>query len=140
MQRTYREFYPHQNFAHLAQTVEQYFSEQTPLWWVEVEESRNLSQRQRQAMACLWLGSAVDQIQGDRHTQIFLLYVAPEYRRRGIGSALMLHTEDWAKAQGQQQIGLHVFQSNQLALAFYQSLGYETQARWMIKPLISQAN
>jgi len=140
MQQTYQELCPGQSFAHLADTVEQYFSDQTPVWWVEVEERSNVNQRQRQVLACLWLGSVVDQIRGDRHTQIFLLYVAPEYRRQGIGSTLMHHAEAWARAQGEHQIGLHVFQSNQLALDFYQGLGYETQAHWMIKPLVCQTD
>ena len=35
MQRTYQELVPEQDFSHLAQTVEQYFSRETPLWWVE---------------------------------------------------------------------------------------------------------
>jgi len=137
MQRTYQELYPDQNFAHLAETVEQYFSEQTPLWWVE--ESKTVDQRPRQTVACLWLGSAVDQVRGDRHSHIFLLYVAPEYRRRGIGSALMQHTENWARVQGEHQIGLHVLQANTSALAFYHGLGYETQALWMVKLLVSPA-
>ena len=35
MQLTYQELFPGQNFSHLAQTVEQYFSPETPLWWVD---------------------------------------------------------------------------------------------------------
>ena len=35
MQLTYQELFPGQDFSHLAQTVEQYFSPETPLWWVE---------------------------------------------------------------------------------------------------------
>ena len=34
MQRTYQEQFPDQNFSHLAHTVEQYFSRNTPIWWV----------------------------------------------------------------------------------------------------------
>lgn len=43
IQRTYQELFPQQKeFAHLAITVEQYFSQDTPLWWVDFshEESR----------------------------------------------------------------------------------------------------
>lgn len=133
MQRTYQELCPGRNFDHLAQTVEQYFSEQTPYWWVQVEFSS--TNRLAQAVACLWLGHAVDQVRGDRHTHIFLLYVAPEHRRHGIGSALVHYTEEWARARGEQQIGLQVFQFNHTALAFYRSLGYQPQALWMVKPL-----
>lgn len=136
MQRTYQELLPDQDFAHLAQTVEQYFSNQTPLWWVELENSSGIGQAV-QRVACLWLGNAVDQVSGDRHTHIFLLYVDPDHRHQGIGSALMHRAETWAKARGDRQIGLQVFQSNQPALTFYQSLGYQAQAFWMVKPLDS---
>ena len=86
-------------------------------------------------MGCIWLGNAIDQVRGDRHAHIFLLYVMPEHRRRGIGSELMRHAEDWARARGDRQIGLQVFQSNQPALALYHQLGYQTQSLWMVKSL-----
>ncbi len=76
---------------------------------------------------------------GDRHAHIFLLYVAPAHRRRGIGRALMQQAEVWARAQGDRQIGLQVFQSNQAALQLYRSLGFETQSLWMAKPLPPQS-
>ncbi len=139
MQRTYQEVCPTRRSDHLQQTVEQYLSDQTPLWWVE-EETGSSDQNSSQGVGCLWLGSAVDQLRGDRHTHVFLLYVAPEHRRRGIGSALMHQAEQWAKARGERQIGLQVFQINQLALAFYQDLGYDTQAYWMVKPITAGAS
>ena len=144
LQLSYKELFPDQeDFSHLAETVKRYFSRETPLWWVEssdgavptdspvVSSSPSLSQ----PVACLWLGNTVDQVKGDRHAHIFLLYVMPEHRRKGIGSALMRHAEDWARARGDRQIGLQVFQSNQPALSLYHQLGYETQSFWMLKPL-----
>lgn len=127
MQRTYREFHPEQPLAHLAQTVEQYLSMDTPLWWVETPS--------RQAIACLWMGSAIDQISGDRQAYILLLYVSPEHRQRGIGKALMRHAETWVKSRGDRQIGLQVFEANQPALNLYRQLGYEVQSLWMVKRL-----
>ncbi|MGI2905372.1 hypothetical protein AABK37_18840, partial [Hassallia sp. VBCCA 56010] len=35
MQRTYQDMFPGEDFSHLARTVEQYFSSETPLWWVD---------------------------------------------------------------------------------------------------------
>lgn len=137
MQRTYQEIAPGHSFEHLAQTVEQYFSTDTPVWWVEppliaaAEGRPSVSQ----PIACLWLGSAIDQVRGDRHAHIFLLYVAPEHRRRGVGAALMRQAEVWALERGDRQIGLHVFQSNQPALNLYAKLGYSPQSVWMVKPL-----
>ncbi len=133
MQLTYLELHPQGDFSHLAQTVEQYFASSTPLWWVE-----ETSPSQKVPVGCLWLGSAIDQVRGTRHAHIFLLYVAPEHRRRGIGSALMQQAETWAKDMGDRQIGLQVFLSNQPALNLYRKLGYETQSLWMLKPLKPQ--
>ncbi|MBH8572187.1 GNAT family N-acetyltransferase [Nostocaceae cyanobacterium CENA369] len=159
MQRSYQYLFPDQDFAHLARTVEQYFSRDTPLWWVELERAgeedtatqgrgdagnlfQTLSASPRlplsassSPVACLWVGNAIDQVQGDRHAHIFLLYVEPEHRRRGIGTALLRYLENWATQRGDRQIGLQVFQSNQAALNLYNQLGYQTQSLWMVKSL-----
>ena len=88
-----------------------------------------------QPIACLWMGNAVDQVSGDRYAHIFLLYVSPEYRRRGIAKALMNQAQDWAIARGDRQIGLQVFPHNKPALTLYQSLGFHTHSLLMLKPL-----
>jgi len=138
IQLAYRELFPQQeDFSHLVQTVNQYLSRETPLWWVDTDpvEVPGNSSVGRQPVGCIWLGNAIDQVRGDRHAHIFLLYVMPEHRRRGMGSKLMRHAEDWARARGDRQIGLQVFQSNQPALALYHQLGYQTQSLWMVKSL-----
>jgi ribosomal protein S18 acetylase RimI-like enzyme len=129
MRRTYQELHPDQNFAHLAHTVEQYLSKETPLWWVDLAECATVP------IACLWLGNAINQVNGDRHAYIFLLYVQPEHRRRGLGSALVRLAETWAIERGDRQIGLQVFANNQPALNLYTKLGYQTQSLLLIKPL-----
>lgn len=140
MQRTYQEVEEADGYTHLAQTVEQYLSGETPLWWVIPAtqgggEGLITAHRSQSPIACLWLGSAIDQVHGARHTHVFLLYVLPEHRRRGIGTALMLHAEAWATARGDRQIGLQVFQTNQVALNLYKGLGFQTQSLWMVKSL-----
>ena len=146
MQRTYQDMFPQHDFAHLARTVEQYLSRDTPLWWVdkEVGESPHIDSPLppcppapllSSPVACLWVGNAIDQVQGDRHAHIFILYVVPEHRRRGIGTALMRYLENWATQRGDRQIGLQVFQSNQPAVNLYNHLGYQTQSLWMVKSL-----
>ncbi|MCX7597108.1 MAG: GNAT family N-acetyltransferase, partial [Fischerella sp.] len=142
MQLTYQEIFPSRDFSHLARTVEQYFSSQTPLWWVEEEPEvgktkggENAELSSPHPLACLWIGNAIDQVTGDRHAHILLLYVVPEHRRRGIGTALIQYAEDWAKKRGDRQIGLQVFQSNPAALSLYDHLGYQTQSLWMVKSL-----
>ncbi|XHX78143.1 MAG: GNAT family N-acetyltransferase [Stenomitos frigidus ULC029] len=142
MQRTYQEMKASDGYAHLAQTVDQYLSRETPLWWVVSASELGTDtlpnpglNRSQQPIACLWLGTAIDQLQGDRHAHIFLLYVLPEHRRKGIGTALMLEAEAWATARGDRQIGLQVFQSNHAALSLYSTLGFQVQSVWMVKPL-----
>lgn len=135
MHLTYQEFYPGRDFSHLAQTVEQYLSKDTPLWWVEFLDEEAGSGKSAKAIASLWLGNAVDQLKGSRHTHIFLLYVAREHRRQGIGTALMHHAEDWARARSDRQISLQVFLSNQPAVNLYHQLGYQTESLLMVKLL-----
>jgi ribosomal protein S18 acetylase RimI-like enzyme len=155
MHRTYRELYPDRELGHLAQTVEQYFSNQTPLWWVECLKNdpdreeilpasppaylypQSAAQNLKSVVGCLWLGNAIDQTTGERHAHIFLLYVAPEHRRLGIGASLVIHAENWARTRGDRQIGLQVFLSNQPALNLYQKLGYQSHSIWMLKSLES---
>jgi GNAT superfamily N-acetyltransferase len=156
MQRTYQEQFPDQDFSHLAHTVEQYFCRDTPLWWVyeevgavgEVGEVGEKIPHQlpitdyQSPVACLWVGNAIDQVSGDRHPHIFLLYVIPEYRRKGIGKGLMAYVENWATQKrdvsgkpSYRQIGLQVFLSNTPALNLYHQLGYQEQSLWMVKSL-----
>ena len=137
LQLSYQEFFPEQSdFSHLAITVQQYLSKETPLWWVDAVNLPVANSGCHQPVACLWLGNAIDQVHGDRHAHVFLLYVMLEYRRQGIGSALMRYAESWAKARGDRQIGLQVFQSNHSAVRLYHQLGYQVQSLLMVKPLI----
>jgi ribosomal protein S18 acetylase RimI-like enzyme len=125
--RTYRELFPgQQDLSHLTDTVRHYFSPDTPLWIVDKADV---------AIACLWMGSAVDQVSGDRYGHIFLIYVDPAHRRQGIATRLIDRARDYAKARGQCQIGLQVFVSNENALTLYQRLGFQTRSLLLFKPL-----
>lgn len=128
MQATYLELRPQGKFAHLEATIAAYFSSETPLWLVETEGDAR-------RVGCLWVGNGVDQLRGDRYTHVLLLYVVPDHRRKGIGSALMAHAENWAQQRGDRQLGLQVFEANLGAVTLYGGLGYQTQSLFMIKPL-----
>ncbi|NEP43121.1 MAG: GNAT family N-acetyltransferase [Okeania sp. SIO2H7] len=128
--RTYKEIYPEKDFAHLAQTVEQYLSNKTPIWWVDFLEKVSVS-----PVGCLWAGNAFDQVGGDRQAHIFLLYVAPEHRRRGIGSTLVTIAENWGRERGDKQISLQVFTANKPAVNLYEKLGYQNRSVLMVKSL-----
>ncbi len=145
MQRTYQDLFPNEDFSHLEQTVKQYFSSDTPLWWVDFlsqedggDNGENSPSSPSSPIACLWVGNAIDQVHVNRHAHIFILYVVPEHRRRGIGKALMGYVENWAIQRGDRQIGLQVFQSNKPALNLYNQLGYQTQSLWMVKFLSAE--
>jgi len=131
MEQAYREQFPERDsFAHLEATAAAYFSAATPLWWLQrVETPASVA-------GCLWLGRATDQVSGERYTHIFLLYVRPDCRRQGLGTALWQQAQAWARAQGDRQLGLHVFADRPGARAFYQHHGCETQSLLMIKKLI----
>ncbi len=131
MRVTYQELYPQQqNYTHLELTVERYFSQETPLWFVTTrQENKSLK------VACLWLGMAIDQVTGIRHPNIFLIYVDPAYRRQGIGRELMERTAVWAKSQGHTQISLQVFTENQPAIDLYLKLGYQSRSISMFREI-----
>ncbi|MGL5080605.1 MAG: GNAT family N-acetyltransferase [Microcoleaceae cyanobacterium] len=161
MNRTYQELYPGRTFSHFSQTIEQHLSSQTPLWWTEsvvtrpevlgtIKEPDAALDYSKQKtgftspfralflnipIACLWLGNAIDQVEGDRIAYIFLLYVDPQHRRRGIGSALMQQAEYWARQRGDRKISLQVFSQNQPALNLYQKQGYQVQSLTLQKSL-----
>jgi ribosomal protein S18 acetylase RimI-like enzyme len=125
MRLTYAELFPAAQLGHLDRTVESYFSGDTPIWWIQHEMN--------DVIGCLWMGVAIEQSSGIRHAHVFLLYVKPQHRRRGIAKWLMSQAEDWAKHRGDRQIGLQVFTDNRAAIGLYESLGYQTQAVSMMK-------
>jgi len=70
-----------------------------------------------------------------RRAFIDSLAVGQQFRRRGIGRALMNQAHKWAMAKGAVDVELNVFEFNQPALTFYRALGYETSTRRMVRDL-----
>lgn len=142
MQRTHAEISPGQTLKHLAETVEQHLSKDTPLWWAypdSAEDSVAVDQSATQPVGCLWMGNAVDQRSGERHAFVLLLFVDPAHRRRGLASALLRQGEQWALQRGDRQLALQVLSTNQPALQLYQKLGYVPASVLMTKALDSTA-
>jgi ribosomal protein S18 acetylase RimI-like enzyme len=50
--------------------------------------------------------------------------VAPGWRGRGVGTALMGSLADWGRREGVRKLQLHVRAGNQGAIALYRRLGY----------------
>ncbi len=128
LRRAYRDLGA-QDGPHLAETVRRHLSSRSKLWWVLPYGSS------AEPVGCLWLSEAVDQRTGEDQAYVFLVYVAPEHRRRGIGTVLMQQAQQWASKNGYGSISLQVFESNQAALALYEKLGYVSQAIWLTKTL-----
>lgn len=129
MQQTYEELYPGNTYPHLQDVIHQYWSANTPYWLVSSQENT------QESVACLWLGTAVDQVTGDAYTHIFMLFVVPSFRRQGIGTALMHTAENWANQRGDQQLGLQVFTHAQPALSLYDRLDFQPRAILLMKDI-----
>lgn len=60
------------------------------------------------------------------------LYVTPAHRGQGIGKALLAHLAKIAVAEGCPRLEWDVLDWNAPAIAFYHSLGAQTQTEWRI--------
>ncbi len=61
------------------------------------------------------------------------LAVRGDARRRGVGTALMLAVEAWAKRKGIAHVRLDVFEFNAAARALYLRLGYKPVWTHLVK-------
>lgn len=136
MERAYQELGA-TSVSHIAPTVDQYFSGLSFLWWLDNDRVTAIPRVGFTAkpavttLGCLWLGQSVNQLTGALQAYVYLVYVAPEHRGQGLGRGLMAHAKKFAYAHGYGQISLQVFNSNDIALKLYASLGYKPQATWM---------
>jgi ribosomal protein S18 acetylase RimI-like enzyme len=63
------------------------------------------------------------------------IVVRSKYKKRGIGRMLMKGIEEWIKEKGASSIELNVYEFNEEAITFYESLGYKTFSRKLSKDL-----
>lgn len=63
------------------------------------------------------------------------LAVSPVVQRQGIGRALYMASVEWARQRAAASLELNVWEFNERALAFYQSLGMSTLNRTMTNDL-----
>ena len=74
------------------------------------------------------VGSAMAGFDGHRGW-VYYVAVHPDYRRRGIGTALMRHAEAALKEIGCPKLNLQIRADNHQVQAFYESLGYAVEDR-----------
>jgi ribosomal protein S18 acetylase RimI-like enzyme len=60
----------------------------------------------------------------DGHAFVFSVYVAPDFRGRGVADRLLDRVEEWARDEGNRALYLYVHQDNARAIAFYARRGY----------------
>jgi RimJ/RimL family protein N-acetyltransferase len=70
------------------------------------------------------LSIARDQHPASLHVADLGLMVASEYRRRGIGRALLEAAVEWGRGAGIRKLELHVFPWNDGAVALYEQFGF----------------
>lgn len=107
-------------------------------WRSASEERRYLRAIRRHAHAAVFVAEAADGIVGrlsitrdphpaSEHVADLGLMVRRGNRREGVGRALMLAAEQWARSVGVRKLELHVFPHNEPALGLYRRLGYQQE-------------
>jgi RimJ/RimL family protein N-acetyltransferase len=107
-------------------------------WRSVAEERRYLKAVQRHVDAAVYVVEDDGRIVGrlslsrdphpsSQHVADLGLMVAAEYRRRGIGRALLDEAVRWAQTSGVRKLELHVFPWNEPALNLYESFGFERE-------------
>lgn len=66
---------------------------------------------------------------------VYDLYLYPDYRGRGYGTAAMRLLEPILRDHGYRFVGLHVYDNNRPAMKLYSKLGYEPQSHVLRKKL-----
>jgi len=64
-----------------------------------------------------------------RHVASLGMMVAPAWRRRGAGSALMREAIAWARHAGVEKLELSVYPGNDAAIGLYRAFGFEEEGR-----------
>ena len=71
------------------------------------------------------MGRGSADLDDPRSAFLTAVYVAPDWRRKGLGSAVSEAVVDWARQHGFESIRLHVTDWNAAARRVYESLGFE---------------
>jgi ribosomal protein S18 acetylase RimI-like enzyme len=78
--------------------------------------------------ACGIVGSFLDANDATR-AQLVSMWTAPTYRQRGVGRQLVDEVVRWAHLQGARTMLLMVTSNNELAMRFYEKLGFARTGR-----------
>ena len=70
-----------------------------------------------------------------RYVLVDGIVIRSEFQNHGIGKILMAEVQEWAIARGATSLELNVYEFNETAISFYETLGYQTLSRKMRKEL-----
>lgn len=70
-----------------------------------------------------------------RTAWVYLVFVEPEARRRGLAKEMMAKAEEWGRSHGASSMRLSVATCNLAAFHLYESAGYASEKIWMRKRL-----
>jgi len=107
-------------------------------WRNASEERRYLRAIRRSPHAAVFVAEAGGEVVGrlsvardshpaSNHVADLGLMVAPGYRRRGIGRALLSRAVQWGQDVGIEKLELHVFPYNEPAIRLYEQFGFERE-------------
>jgi GNAT superfamily N-acetyltransferase len=82
-----------------------------------------------------FLEPAVDYFSGDRHGHLGMIAVTERAEGQGVGAALMLAAEEWARARGYAKLTLNVFAGNTRARDVYERFGYRVETVRYVKAI-----
>lgn len=75
------------------------------------------------------LGLVREEAPENRHVASLGMAVQADWRRRGVGSALMAEAIQWAKEKGVEKLALSVYPDNVAAHALYRKFGFREEGR-----------
>ena len=93
---------------------------------------------QQQFIGFVWVDRICHGFTGKAQAYIRDIFVAEKFRKQGLGKALLLKAEQWAKQQGYDGVGLSVAAHNSAARKLYEKLGYKTETLRMDKRFAEQ--
>ncbi len=71
------------------------------------------------------LGAAGGGMTGERVGELFVLYLDPDHRGRGLGTALLDRVTEQLREVGAEEMWVSVVPGNELAVPFYKARGFE---------------
>jgi ribosomal protein S18 acetylase RimI-like enzyme len=93
------------------------------------------SVEESESVGYLWLGK--DPAAGPHSAYIYEIFVHPEFRGRGVGTAALREAERWAAQAGKTTLALNVFWHNEGARRLYARFGFAADRVRMSKSVDS---